>query len=305
MYVRLRKFQFQPEARKIERDKTSRHAPNFDLRSRSSFGFAGCSAGGSRLAPEREPYHERQDASIETQRTGCVMSNLKIPDVRARKAISACVANGERLLNDAEWVEYQNPPATKLALSLIAQEEFAKAFVLLLVHERLVPWSKHILRAINDHSCKQLVGVIIEYIDPDFQDVQDIEAYVKREIELGDRLPSKVASALNILRHEKIGRWISRIWVWVDPPEYDSEIVKIAEGKRDRLRQDAFYVRIGTDLDVISQPSQTTVAKVDVEYERARRYLHFARSLIGEGREPSESYRKVRAAVQILFEHPL
>ena len=46
-------------------------------------------------------------------------------------SITSCIANGERLIADAYQVEFEKPPATKLILSLIAQEEFAKAFLML------------------------------------------------------------------------------------------------------------------------------------------------------------------------------
>src|ERR1041384_6973393 len=81
-------------------------------------------------------------------------------------SIRSCVENGKRLLDDAMWLEHQNPPATKLVLSVIAQEEFAKAFLLVLVRQNVIPWSPQLLRAMNDHACKQLVGVILDYIDP-------------------------------------------------------------------------------------------------------------------------------------------
>jgi hypothetical protein len=71
--------------------------------------------------------------------------------------------HGERLLDDAMQVEFQKPPCTKLVLSMIAQEEFAKAFILYLVRSDVVPWNGYLLRAMNDHVCKQLMGVVIVY----------------------------------------------------------------------------------------------------------------------------------------------
>ncbi len=48
----------------------------------------------------------------------------------------ACLKNGHRLLDDAEFLEFSEPPTTAYFLSLIAQEEFAKA---LLWHDRISP----------------------------------------------------------------------------------------------------------------------------------------------------------------------
>jgi AbiV family abortive infection protein len=47
------------------------------------------------------------------------------------EAAEACVANGERLLYDAELLAYPESPAgTPFVLAIIAQEEFAKALFL-------------------------------------------------------------------------------------------------------------------------------------------------------------------------------
>ena len=48
-------------------------------------------------------------------------------------SIETCIENGERLLLDAQMLEFSKPPSTTIALIMIAQEEFAKAFLLTLV----------------------------------------------------------------------------------------------------------------------------------------------------------------------------
>lgn len=188
------------------------------------------------------------------------MAKAKATSINPGKAvltasIVACIDNGERILDDAMQVEFQEPPCTKLMLSMIAQEEFAKAFVLLLVREDVVPWSPQLLRAMSDHACKQLVGVIIEYVDPEWETIEELERIIRVDVDLGDRLPPKVASAINVLRHEKIRRWESNSWVWAEEPEYERSILRIAEGKRDRIRQDALYVRLGGDGSVTAGPA--------------------------------------------------
>ncbi len=152
-------------------------------------------------------------------------------------------------------VEFRELPCTKLMHSMIAQEEFAKAFVLLLVREDVVPWSPQLRRAMSDHACKQPVGVIIEYVDPEWETIKELERIIRVDVELGDRLPPKVASAINVLRHEKIRRWESNSWVWAEEPEYERSILRIAEGKRDRIKQDALYVRLGGDGSVTAGPA--------------------------------------------------
>ena len=187
------------------------------------------------------------------------MAKAKATSINPGKAvltasIVACIDNGERFLNDAMQVEFQELPCTKLMLSMIAQEEFAKAFVLLLVREDVVPWSPQLRRAMSDHACKQPVGVIIEYVDPEWETIEELERIIRVDVELGDRLPPKVASAINVMRHEKIRRRESNSWVWAEEPEYEGSILRIAEGKRDRIKQDVLYVRLGGDGSVTAGP---------------------------------------------------
>src|SRR3989344_5074219 len=216
-------------------------------------------------------------------------------------SILAWITNGERILDDAMQVEFQRPPCTKLMLSMIAQEEFAKAFLLYLVREDVVPWSPQLLRAMNDHACKQLVGVIIEYVDPEWETLEELQKIVAEDVELGDRLPSKVGSAIDILRHEKIRRWESNNWVWDEEPNYEPSVLRIAEGKRDRIKQDALYVRLGRDGSVASMPTTVTQASVDEEYEKASRYSRFVISVVRDGAHNSTAYKKVRETLKILF----
>lgn len=83
------------------------------------------------------------------------------------EAAAACCANGERLLNDTEYLDPSSQRATSFALATIAQEEFAKAFLLILVARDVVEWSSLIFRATRDHKCKHLLGIVMDYINPE------------------------------------------------------------------------------------------------------------------------------------------
>ena len=218
-------------------------------------------------------------------------------------SIEACIANGDRLLDDAMMLECQEPPASRLALAMLAQEEYAKGFVLFLVRESVIDWSPPLLRAMNDHTCKQLVGVMIECIYPcRDESYEEAVQRIREEVARGELIPLTVADAISILRHEKIGRWKSRNWEWAEPPHYDAAALRIAEGKRDRLKQDALYVRIGRDGRVVSTPMDACPLCSDQEFERARNYRSFISSVLGEGGHWSSEYRKVLDFVRILFE---
>jgi AbiV family abortive infection protein len=230
------------------------------------------------------------------------MTNYEAPKKDALDAsIVACISNGERLLDDASYLELADPPSSRLVLVMIAQEEFAKALLLVLVREGIIPWTGYLLRAMNNHACKHLVGIIMEYVEPEWESDDDIKRIVREEAELGARLPSAVGSALNILRHEKIGRWESNNWVWAEEPEYDRAVEGVAEGARDRIKQDALYVRLSRDASVASIPTSVTSVDAEVEVSRARRYLSMVRQANAREAWPLRTYDKVVEGFRALF----
>ena len=72
-----------------------------------------------------------------------------------QRSIQACIENGRRLLEDAEWTS--NRASTGLALAMLAQEECAKAFLLALVRDEILPWTEEIGRA----SCRERVCMLV------------------------------------------------------------------------------------------------------------------------------------------------
>jgi|SRR6266849_1031 len=163
------------------------------------------------------------------------MSSLRL-NKRIEQSAKAVLHNARRLLIDADLLQFDQPPATAYYLALIAQEECAKAFLLGLVCRQVIPWSSHILRASRDHTCKQLLCVVMEYLNPEQDEfLERCNAVVLRHEQ--PRFPAKVADAMNILRHEKIGRWISPSWVWAEDPKYDEDAQAIANGQFDRRKR--------------------------------------------------------------------
>jgi hypothetical protein len=55
-------------------------------------------------------------------------------------SIRACIENGEIILDDVDMLQVQEPLSRQVALSIIAQEECAKAFVLILVRDDGRSW---------------------------------------------------------------------------------------------------------------------------------------------------------------------
>jgi AbiV family abortive infection protein len=233
---------------------------------------------------------------MEREREGVVTPRKEV----LTRSIQACIENGERLIEDADHMDYREAGCTKLVLSMLAQEELAKAFLLYLVREDIVPWSPELLRAMRDHACKHLVGVIMEYIRPDWETTEELKRIIAADYELGGRLPPRVASAVNILRHEKMRRWESAYWFWMEDPEYEPSVLRIAKGARDRTKQEALYVGLGRDGGITSVPTEVTAASADAEYALAQRYRWTIRSLLEHG--PPLFFEKVEEILRALFD---
>lgn len=237
------------------------------------------------------------------------MDQANPPDRRSRnklsRAIQASIDNADRLQTETYDLEFRTPCATRYFLLIIAQEEAAKAFLLYLVDDGVVPLTAAVRRAINDHACKHLVGMIMDYMIMHWETTEELEEIIRRDFEVGNNLPNDIGSALEILRYEKIGRWTANNWVWAEDPAYDREVLKLAEGKRDRRKQDALYVRIGSDGQVASTPAVITETEVVTELERTSRYINFAVALTTTRERygfDKDRFAKVMAALKLLFD---
>lgn len=218
---------------------------------------------------------------------------------RLHLTIQACLENGERLLSDAEMLEFSEPPATAFALTIIAQEEFAKAFLINLIYKGIIQWDEYIWRASRDHTCKQLLTMVMDYLNPDDSEFMK-RISVSSEGSVSRTLPRHIADALNIFRHEKIRRWESQNWVWADPPNYDPKAKKVGKGHLDRLKQDQLYIDIAKDGSVIPK-GVITPNQLKIEKDRAERLCSLVRGMVeGERMEYSE-YHKVTEAFRVLF----
>ncbi len=172
------------------------------------------------------------------------------------EAIEACIENGRRLLEDSEYLNDFDRFPTAKAVAILAQEEFAKAYIIKLVQEGAIPWCDEILRATRDHHCKQLMSILMEYL---FTPWEDAKSLMERDKKIREKyqdflLPTKVADALNIFCHEKIRRWKSSSWLWAEDPKYDSDAKKVWKGKIEKNKQNSLYVSIGKDGKVTNIP---------------------------------------------------
>jgi len=181
---------------------------------------------------------------------------------RLSQAMSACVENGQRLHQDAEWLG-SDRSATAVALCILAQEEFAKAFLLHLVCEGIIPWTAKVRESLRNHKHKQLVGLIMEWLSP-----SDDAFSARITMEPGNAtLPAHVADAMK-LYVEKV---LPQGHISCPPAASDPIAKNVAHGDRDKTKQDALYVRLSEDGEVISVPSPVTAEIVEAELERTKR----------------------------------
>lgn len=248
------------------------------------------------------------------------------------EAAEACIANGERLLDDVDWMIFPDrPAATCFVLATIAQEEFAKALLLFLADKDVIAWNPFVGRAARDHACKQLLGLVLKHLSPD-DDEDDkrrndfwtrieehkrlIEAYKtcsdqaernriwQRVEEIGremDSIPQCVADAIFILRYEKIGRWESSTWVWQEEPTYDALALAVAGGSLDREKQDALYVRLGRDGHVATTPAITKFEDAKGAVAMASRMCSFVKYLVSQNVGLDRDYEKIESAFKTVF----
>jgi AbiV family abortive infection protein len=282
-----------------------------------------------------------------------------------------CWENGNRLVEEAELLSLSQS-STCVAISILAQEEFAKAFLLLLVARGIIPWNQFVLRATREHNSKHLLCIIIDHIETE---VEDLRANFSRRMAKYDEfeaehdeymailhslsetsnaaeravlwkkihkmdeirearkaleiLPSDVADAINIFRHEKIGRWetsdrardLRRLaqkrvavssggksldgsqtsWFWVEEPDYDPRARGAFEGRRDREKQDALYVRIKKDGSFANKPASLDQKTVEVEVERARKGSSAVSRMLSVDYEGGVELNKVAEIMKTVF----
>jgi AbiV family abortive infection protein len=256
----------------------------------------------------------------------------------------ACLANGDRLLFDAEMLA-SSP--TSLVLAILAEEEFAKGFLLWLVDQGIVPWTNAIWRATRDHSCKHLLSMLLEYADPDIdeimasmkraearhevvmnlfdqmrslgqpnatRDLAEMNALIEHRNELWrevNRLneeeqlerafPPRIADAMNILRHAKIGNW-ERGYAY-DDEKYDHAAQAIADGAKDREKQRAFYVGVTKSGAASSCPDDISEQDVVKAVERSKRLRLVLCGLLERGGAGIEFERLVES-LRVMFASP-
>jgi AbiV family abortive infection protein len=216
------------------------------------------------------------------------------------EAASGCIENGKRLLEDADFIEVGDRSSTAFALAVVAQEEFAKAFLFHLIGTKSLPANPLVLRIAKDHSCKQLLGLVMDYVNPDTDDFAATLKLVFDDRAAG-RLRRDVADALNILRHEKVGRWKSKTWFWNEDPLYDPSAKSVADGSIDREKQDSLYVRVGSDGRIVSTPACVQPKAARDAIGRAHRFGQLMSDVLAADPGALVDYDRIKDVFEHLF----
>ncbi len=167
------------------------------------------------------------------------------PQLRQRMLSSAdeCYENGCGLLLDAETLHRASRWSTAVALAVLAEEEFSKAFILR-VCSRQGRWDSTIHGAMRKHSDKQAVS-------------QAMRAFLDHLIRNALRVEELNRFGLTRSRPDML---LSRQYL---DPILHSARQSLAQPHRDRLKQDALYVNIDKDGRAISTPKKVDDLRAD------------------------------------------
>jgi hypothetical protein len=141
-----------------------------------------------------------------------------------------------------------------------------------------------------------LLAIVMEYIDPEWDTLEELQAMIRGEYDLGDRFPPRVSSAFNILYFEKIGRGN-----FDGDNDYEPDVVEIAFRARDRIKQDAIYIDLDKSCRVKNAPMEVSREDAAVEYKRASRYASIVIGLVGPDPHERLQLEKLKKAMKLVF----
>lgn len=165
-----------------------------------------------------------------------------------------------------------------------------------MIREEMIPWDADVLRIIRNHSCKHLIALVIDYVEPEWEDIEEIKAIIDAEYELGGRFPKKISSALNILYFEKIENGN-----FLDDSDYDRDVEDIAKGKIDCIKQNAIYVDIDKSCRAKNLPRVILQEDAEREQRKAEHYISAVRRLVGPNAYEGVQLSKLRKAVKAVY----
>jgi AbiV family abortive infection protein len=230
------------------------------------------------------------------------------------RSLVACVDNGDRLLRDAQFLFDWDSFASSVALSVLAEEEFAKAFLLYLISEGVIPWTTEVGRSLRDHHSKHLLGLVIdwfssllgEWFEESLRWHERQQSPVLAEQGRVSPWPSEVAHAFNLYRFERLENWRAGYRAYTvkeDFPETLGTVQKVMA--HDGKKQNAIYVRVGSDGQCAGTPqNDVSMEMAKEELARAKRFSQFAGDYLrssGGLRLYSPEYQGLAEVLRIIF----
>jgi len=215
-----------------------------------------------------------------------------------RDSVKIVVTNARRLFEDAKRMEEWESFPTAHALCILSQEEYGKAFLLHLSAEQMIPWSPSVQRGLNNHTCKQLMALMLEYIHrKDFLELRDDPNSFRG----ASVLPEYIVDAVHIVVLEHFKGWARADWVYENERRVHPLANRIARGVLDREKQTGLYVHIGPDGAVRKQPGLIDTNRCRAEMSRTERVSNafwFYEDKVNLG--ASFDWEKVTAMFQLL-----
>lgn len=185
-----------------------------------------------------------------------------------KKAALDVFRNAERLFEDAKYLQESERFPTAYALSILAQEEYGKTFLLHLAAEQAVPWTEGLDRALRNHQCKQLVALVMEFLQrKDFLELlHDPDRFTG-----ASTLPEYVLDAIHVIVHEHIQELSREDWLDESSRRVHPIANRIARGILDREKQAGFYVHVGSDGTIRKTPLMVAAEHCTSEIARTER----------------------------------
>jgi AbiV family abortive infection protein len=249
---------------------------------------------------------------------------MKPKDQVLRTSIEITVSNGKQLLADAKFLFDFDRYSTAFSLAVLAQEEFAKAFLLQLVEDDALPWVPEVQRTMTRHQCKHLLAIVMEWL-PAFDWETHLEKnkvreerhrqrmeWFQRRLDRSERgdfslhpedpepsdpevpFPPDVADALNIFRYEEVERFRKFGSPWKDTEWAEGNARRVDDGFLERRKQSALYVDISKTGQVGLHPGLITRDEALAEMRRAERLSDLPEKL-------SDEYKKLRDITPLVF----
>jgi AbiV family abortive infection protein len=194
---------------------------------------------------------------------------------KLRASIRVVLENAKCLFDDATFLEEWGRFPTAHALCILAQEEYGKAFLLYLVEKQSVPWTAGLQKALRHHQCKQLVALLMEYLQR--KDFLELLGEPDR-FRGASTLPEHIIDVIQIIVHEHIRECDRDEWLDADQKVHPVAN-RIARGMLDREKQAGFYVHVGVNGAVRKAPTIITAERCREEIARTKRvaecfYVH-------------------------------